>query len=248
MEFISSLNARSPSIARAIVRSNQDPSKMGRVRVEYPWFAGDSSRKPSEWARVCLPYASGGHGAWFLPEVGDECLVFFENGSLDSPIVVGSLYNGKNAPPASDRPGSLNDDNKNSLRYIKTRSGHTLCFDDADKGAVILKDRENRRVEISTGDKKVIVSDDKGNRLEIEQNKVTVKHHGGSHVTLENDKVVIHGSSKIELGEGAAHAVIKGDLFQQIFNAHTHSTSVGPTSPPQTPMTPDMLSQRVKTS
>ena len=52
-------------------------------------------------------------------------------------------------------------------------------------------------------------------------------------------------SPKIKLGKTAAHALIKGDLFQQFFDTHTHSTPVGPSGPPVIKMElrPDLLSQ-----
>ena len=43
-------------------------------------------------------------------------------------------------------------------------------------------------------------------------------------------------SPTIKLGEQAAEAIIKGDTFQGIFDAHIHPTGVGPSGPPTTPM------------
>jgi hypothetical protein len=55
-------------------------------------------------------------------------------------------------------------------------------------------------------------------------------------------------ASSIELGEGAAEAVIKGNTFQSIFNAHTHIGNLGaPTSPPIVPLSGSELSQITKT-
>lgn len=197
--------------ARAVVRSNNDPEKLGRVKVEYPWFHGNDNKTPSEWARVCTPYASSENGFWFLPDVGNEVLVFFENNDLDNPIIMGALYNDKHAPPASGVGNDYNVDNENNLKYIKTRSGHMICFDDSSSGAI------------------------------------HIKHSGGSKIILKGNEVTIHTSGKINLGEEAMHPLIFGDLFQQIFNAHTHSIPTGSSGPPATPMTPDMLSQKVKT-
>jgi uncharacterized protein involved in type VI secretion and phage assembly len=55
------------------------------------------------WARVAVPFAGNGHGAFMLPGVGDEVVVTFLQGDPRFPIVVGSLWNGAAEPP--DRLG-----------------------------------------------------------------------------------------------------------------------------------------------
>lgn len=205
---------------RAIVRDNNDPEKLGKIRVEYPWFQGDSSAHPSEWAAFCSPYASSQSGFWFLPEVGDEVLVFLENGNLDHPVILGSLYSKKHAPPASGKSGDFNADGKNDLKFISTRSGHLLCFDDAE-GSITIRNKQ--------GDQIVMES---------------------SGIRIQSKNVKIEAAASVEIGEGASEALLKGNAFMTYFNTHTH-TSGGPgspTSPPVAPMTPDMLSMKVKTA
>jgi hypothetical protein len=65
------------------------------------------------------------------------------------------------------------------------------------------------------------------------------------------------GQVRVDLGEGATERVILGDSFLTYFNnfitlylAHTHSSAVGPTGPPQAPvdpMTDVLLSDLAKT-
>ena len=44
------------------------------------------------WVRVVSPMATPGGGTFFRPRVGDEVLVNFENGNVERPYVMGSLY------------------------------------------------------------------------------------------------------------------------------------------------------------
>jgi hypothetical protein len=44
-------------------------------------------------------------GTWTLPEVDDEVLIAFRHGGFRRPIVVGSLWNGKDAPPTGGSSG-----------------------------------------------------------------------------------------------------------------------------------------------
>jgi phage protein D len=103
------------------VTSNQDPEKLGRVRVEIPRLG---SKFSANWARPAAFMAGKERGAFFLPEVGDEVLVAFEYGDVALPYIIGSLWNGE------DRPPDDNADGRNDLRIIKSRSGHTIRFVD----------------------------------------------------------------------------------------------------------------------
>ena len=139
-------------VTRALVAANIDPEKQGRIQVTYPFFAGASGQTPSSWARVCMPYASKEHGGWFVPEVGDEVLVVFESSNIDNPIVVGTLYGPKNGPPSSGLSGDFNEDGKNNLRFIKTKSGNCLSFDDSPgKESIQMKDKGGATVKLEKG-------------------------------------------------------------------------------------------------
>lgn len=248
MSFFETLNPALNEIARATVTSNQDPEQKGRIRVSYPWLGQNSSRSPSEWARICMIQASKNHGFWSLPEPGDEVLVYFDNGNLESPIILGSLYSEKNPPPKSNRTGDLNEDQQNNLRFLRTKSGHLLCFDDSSSaGGLFLEDRSGRKISLLSTDNAIEISDPSGNQIRIQDSEITLQKSGGSKITLTNDKISIDSASAIELGQGASEALIKGKTFLQFFNAHTHTVGPATSSPPVNPMQPALLSQKVKT-
>lgn len=108
----------------ATVTNTADPDELGRVKVSYPWLADDAE---SPWARVATPMAGGGRGIVFRPDAGDEVLVLFEHGDVRFPYIIGSLWNGTDAPPA-DRGA----DADNNVRMIQSRSGHKVILDDTD--------------------------------------------------------------------------------------------------------------------
>ncbi|MBE9594681.1 MAG: phage tail protein, partial [Proteobacteria bacterium] len=63
---------RIEGIVLGVVTKNQDPEKVGRVKIKFPWLA-DSDE--SYWARVATVMAGKDRGTFFLPEVDDEVLV-----------------------------------------------------------------------------------------------------------------------------------------------------------------------------
>jgi phage protein D len=78
-----------------LVTNNNDPDQMGRVRVKYPSL---SDSEESAWARVATPSAGKARGLLMLPQVDEEVIIGFEHGDTRRPIVVGSVFNGKDKP------------------------------------------------------------------------------------------------------------------------------------------------------
>ena len=69
------------------------------------------------WIRMVTPMATNGGGMYFKPEKGDEVLVEFENGNVERPYVVGTLYSKNVVAPEGNR-------------IIKSPNGHYIKIDD----------------------------------------------------------------------------------------------------------------------
>jgi uncharacterized protein involved in type VI secretion and phage assembly len=170
-----------------VVTNNQDPDKLGRVKLRFPWL---SESEESHWARIAVPMGGGDRGMYFLPEVDDEVLVAFEHGDPRFPYVLGALWNGKDAPPAT------NEDGKNNLRLIKSRSGHLIKLNDEDgKETIEIVDKTGKNsIVIDTEKKTLTITTDKDIALAAAQG--TIK--------LEAQKIELKSSAdtKIESGAG----------------------------------------------
>ncbi len=88
--------------APATVADNNDPDKLGRVRVKFAWDG-----KPTAWVRVAAIAAGSGHGALWVPQVDDEVLVEFEYADPSRPVVVGALYHGSALPSIEGGVGDV---------------------------------------------------------------------------------------------------------------------------------------------
>ena len=110
----------------AIVKDNNDPLGMGRVRVQFLWQAKRNEMTP--WIRVVQPYTGGGKGFYFVPEIGEEVLVDFEGGNAERPFVLGAHYNGEAKSGYSP-----------TTKAIHTQSGTKILLNDAD-GSVRIED------------------------------------------------------------------------------------------------------------
>ncbi len=94
-----------------------DPLTLGRVQVQLPQF---DDIELSPWARVATPMAGLTHGHYFIPNPGDEVLVAFENGELNAPYILGSLWSAM-APPPLPSPVP-------QIRTIRTLAGNQIVF------------------------------------------------------------------------------------------------------------------------
>lgn len=117
-----------------IVTDNEDPEGWGRVKVKFPTLTDDHA---SNWARVVAIGAANARGFDCLPEINDEVLVAFEHGDIHRPYVLGGVWNGKDAPPASVQQSVQG--GKVRLRTFQTRTGHQLQFVDDDSGSIHIK-------------------------------------------------------------------------------------------------------------
>jgi uncharacterized protein involved in type VI secretion and phage assembly len=142
-----------PSIALGIVTDNVDPDKMARVKVKYPWLADEAE---SHWARLAMPSAGKDHGMLWIPEVGDEVVVAFEQGDIGHPIVIGSLWNGVAAPPPKMMDG-LFDDGKVKRSGLVSPGGHKVMFYDApdDAGMMLITEDKSVRIVLGQSDRRM---------------------------------------------------------------------------------------------
>lgn len=115
----------------ATVVDNKDPRNMGRVKVKFVWqqLEDHPQNKTSGWMRVQTPDAGSSdvvaknRGFFFVPEVGDQVMVSYEQGDPDRPFVSGSLYHINNTEGIAEN---------NTVRSIITRSGSMLRFTDSE--------------------------------------------------------------------------------------------------------------------
>jgi phage protein D len=83
------------SLVVGMVTNNNDPDKLGRVRVKFPSLGDDAE---SSWARIASINAGSKRGVFMTPQPGDEVLVGFEHGDVHHPYVLGSLWNKQSLP------------------------------------------------------------------------------------------------------------------------------------------------------
>jgi len=152
----------------AIVTQNKDEdAKVARVKVRFPWMPG-GDKDQSHWAGIAIPMSGDKFGTYTVPEVDDTVYVVFLAGDINHPVVIGGGWNKTDTPPEDNANG------KNDFRFIKSRSGHRLLFDDSSKSKVVLTDKTNGNF---VGCGEFAEGGDGANKMEL----LTAGAKGGSH-------------------------------------------------------------------
>lgn len=197
---------RMNGVVTGIVTTNNDPEKLGRVKVTFPWLSEDNE---TDWVRVASPMAGSERGMYFIPEVEDEMLVAFEHGDINRPFVIGALWNIQDNPPED------NQDEQNNIRRVTSRSGHQLIFDDKDseeKIQILTQGGHEIMLDDSTGSEKVLIQDKTGNNsVEIDSvaNSISIKSQLNLSIKATNIEIESTGTMKIKSG---ATMTIQGAL------------------------------------
>ena len=194
------------------VTKNYDENMKGRVCVSI--HTRDNEANVLLWARVAQPSSGKEWGHYFLPEVGDQVLVAFEEGNIERPYVVGCI------PLVNDKFLGKSAHEKNRIKRIVTRHGSTIIFEDDDEDKEggkdtlsiitakdehkILMNNEKDFIQVSDKDGKNIIkintAEGKGN-IEVQtEKKLTVKVGDNITLTMNGSNGTVElSASKINL-------------------------------------------------
>lgn len=171
----------------------------GEIKVKFHWDRSDARDDSSVWIRALQSWAGAGWGAQFIPRVGMEVVIAFENGDPDRPLCIGAVSNGISPMPFA-------------LPADKTRSGwrtrssprgegfNELSFEDASsKEQILLRAQRDFDCVVLRNRTAEVRADD---RLEVQRHRTTAVHghdslvvdgHRASSV-LSDDRLEVHGT------------------------------------------------------
>lgn len=184
-----------------IVRDVVDADRLGEIEVELPWVSADDASVRLR-ARVSSPMAGKETGWYLIPDPGTEVLLSFIGGSIDHPVVVGSLWNG--AAPTSE---TMDGNGKNEIRSFTTRNGSRLTFTDPAPAPAQVPARgstsapKGAKVELTTPKGRTVSLDDESGDITIESRsgqKVTIGSSGKISIEAASE-VTIKGGSKVTI-------------------------------------------------
>lgn len=184
------------AVVTNMVEPDDNKTEHLRVRVKFNWGDGETSLE-SAWVRVAQPWAGNGHGAQFIPHVGDEVVVEFLNGDPNFPIVTGSVYNGTNKafyPTVTD--------GKYTVTAIKTLSNEIKIDDVADSELVQITGKKTFQV-IAGAEKAELKADDTQILVQHKEKPISIlANQGDITVKATTGKIMIEAGTSITLKVG----------------------------------------------
>ncbi|HVI46640.1 MAG TPA: phage baseplate assembly protein V [Chitinophaga sp.] len=163
----------------AVVTDNFDPKGLGRIRVRFNWQKGQTP-----WIRLMQPHGGPDKGFYFIPEVGEEVWVDFENGNPEAPYAIAAAYNGNAKTSYGDA--------QNNLKVIKTRSGHTIRLDD------------------TSGQESITILDKGGNIIVLDTNGQNISITTPEHLTINARNITMTAKENISVNAGINMSQVAG--------------------------------------
>ncbi|MEQ4606341.1 VgrG-related protein [Streptomyces cavourensis] len=209
---------RIPGLAIGVVTDiREGKGQRGWVRLKFPWL---DDTYVTDWVRT-VQWGGNGGGGVFSAEVNDEVLVGFEQGLLDSPYVLGGLYNGIDRPSEHDVPLVDKTSGKVNRRSLVSRSGNRLELLDTPRGP--------SGVRLASGNKRLeVLLDERKNEIALTvfapgskrpQSSVTLSSSGitldagTGNVEVKGRSVTINGKTGVTV-DGGLLAVLKAKLIR----------------------------------
>ncbi len=163
----------------------------GRVCVKI--HTRDQDANVLQWARVASLYGGSEWGQYFMPEMGDQVLVVFEEGIIDRPYIIGTIH--KN----SDKFLSKSKDKNNQHKRIVTRQGSTIEFEDMPNESGQNGDGSKDKIKIYTPDQAHAITLDNEKKLIEIQDK---DKNASIQMKTENGDITIKAARKLTIKAG----------------------------------------------
>ncbi|PSL55904.1 uncharacterized protein involved in type VI secretion and phage assembly [Saccharothrix carnea] len=217
---------RMPGLATGIVTDIRELGKgeRGWVRLKFPWL---DDNYVTDWVRT-VQWGGVRGGGVFSPEVNDEVLVGFEQGSLDRPYVLGGLYNGVDQPSPHDVPLVDRRSGRLNRRSLVSRTGNRLELLDGLTAAGVRLETGDKRLDITldekTGAIEIRVRARRGRRvlgsISLTDRGITIDARRGD-LVLKGNTVSVEAATSVSVRgrteasvDGGAQAVLKGRIVR----------------------------------
>jgi len=206
--------------------------KYGRVKVQFHWDReGEYNADSSCWLRVAQNIAGKRWGMVFIPRIGQEVIVAFQEGDPDQPLVVGGVYNADEMPPyplpeektktVLFKSNSTPDGHGFNEIRIEDKKGEEQIFVHGEKDED--KRVKNDRREWIGHDRHLIVKRDKVE--EVDRDKHVVVKRDRVEEIQRDDNLAVKGKQAIAI-TGSHSLAVTGDVIEEFKMNHSEQVTL----------------------
>lgn len=174
-----------------VMKLDGDPEEQNRIQVKVPVLQTETQ---GVWARLATFYASSGFGEFFIPEIGDEVILGYLNNDPAHPVILGSVYSAKHAPPYELAA-------ENNIKAVVTRSNLKLEFDDENKVITVTTPAGNKIV-VSDQDESILIQDQTDNKVELSTSGINIESPKDIKITATG-KMALTSTGEMSLSSSA---------------------------------------------
>ncbi len=178
----------------AEVIDNDDPEKLGRVKVRFLWANTDAADCETGWLRVSSPYTGEGWGISFVPELKAQVMVSYGEGNPEMGYVSGSMY------PKLDDDHDYTKPN-NEKKQISTKTLSMFFWENDNRNSITFKHfpKDSKSA-----------SEDTFVKLEFKDNKIFIK--ASAEINVEGGTINVSGTDVNVKASGNIKMEADGDI------------------------------------
>ncbi len=188
--------------------------KYGRIKVQFFWDQkGKFDENTTCWIRCDQGWAGKAWGGIFLPRIGQEVIVSFEEGDPDRPLVTGAVYNAEQVVPYA-LPA---EQTKSTIKSNSSKGGagfNELRFEDKKGSEEVFFHAQK--------DHNLVVENDRTKKV-LNKETNTIKSDRSTTVEEGNDTyVVAKGNRTFQVKTGNETYEVKGTRAVTVTGNETH--------------------------
>lgn len=208
---------------RGEVIDNVDPLGAGRVKIRVFGVYDDLPDDAIPWALYSDPFMGGNSdvGGRFIPDMGNHMWVFFEEGDPEQPVYFAG------APARSDGPmEAVTSGEYPHNKVFKTKSGHTIEFDDTEGNTRIriAHKSDSQKIWAENGDVEEQII---GTLTIIVEQDANIHVKGNANETIDGDCLRVIKGNLREVVDGNFNSQVKGDHVSSINGRRKEVSSGG---------------------
>ena len=201
--YFTPIQAKGVDSARVVGPEGKEvfSDEQARVKVKFEWDTHSESHSQSScWVPVKQAWAGFDHGTLFVPRIGQEVIIAYEDGHPEKPIVIGTLSNQENLPPFTPEKTPFQSGYKSHTPGdIVFNNGNILRFDDDPNTAGVYLQAQKDLETVVEGDKQTTINDEYTHT--ITGGNYTQNIDGSLQVTSDTEIQLAVGMSRILINQ-----------------------------------------------